>query len=123
MKRKNVIILIFLVLIFLSCESRKNAIYDLHVFRMELREHCADYSESDWNIAIEKYKDICERVDQMQLTREELLEIDKVKGEIAGYAATVAAQNVSDCIKGITEEITFFIEGFTNTFELPKELK
>ena len=65
------IILIFLVLIFLSCESRKNAIYDLHVFRMELREHCADYSESDWNIAIEKYKDICERVDQMQLTREE----------------------------------------------------
>ena len=51
------------------------------------------------------------------------MEIDKVNGEIAGYAATVAAQNVSDCIKGITEEITFFIEGFTNTFELPKELK
>lgn len=111
------------MLIFFSCKSEKNSIYDLHVFRMELKNNCAYYSERDWENAINKYTEICERIDQMQLTRDERLEIDKVKGEIAGYAATVAAQDVSDCIRDITDEITSFVEGFTNTFELPEEFK
>ena len=111
---------IFLCFILCCCQSEQNPVYELLEFRTEVKNHCADYSEADWENAMNRYSEICERLDKMEFTKEERLEIDKVKGEIAGYAATVAAQQVSDEIQNIASEIESFANGFSKTFQSPK---
>lgn len=94
--------------------------YELLEFRTEVKDHSADYSPEDWEKAMDKYMTICQELDEMQFTTEERLEIEKIKGEIAGYAATVAAQEVTDEIQNIADEIESFANGFSNTFKEPQ---
>ena len=103
-----------------GCESKQDIVRELFEFRTELKEHCAEYSQTDWENAIEKYTNLCQKLDEMQFTDEERVEIDKVKGEIAGYAATAAIQEVSDKVQTIAKEIESFAEGFNNTFKTPE---
>lgn len=111
---------VLLCTLLFSCETRQNPVYELLEFRKEIKEHCADYSKKDWERAIDEYSNICKKLDEMQFTSEERLEIDKIKGEIAGYAATTAAQEVSDEVHSIANEIESFAKGFSNTFQNPK---
>lgn len=106
--------------LFCSCDTKQNYVFELLEFRTEIKEHCAEYSLDEWEDAIERYTSICQKLDEMQFTKEERLEIDKIKGEIAGYAATIASQEITDEVKTITDEIESFVEGFGNTFQLPK---
>lgn len=103
-----------------SCESKQNAVYDLLLFRTELQNSSANYSLEEWEYAIDRYADICLRLEEMPLTYEERLEIDKVQGEITGYVTTVAIQEASDRILNIAEEIESFADGFSKTFQLPQ---
>ena len=116
----NSILAILLYIILCSCESKQSAVYDLLVFRTEVKENCKNYTQSDWEDAIDKYEEICQRLDEMQLSKEERLEVNKIKGEIAGYAATVVVQDVSDECQKIIEEAKSFNEGFSKTFQLPQ---
>lgn len=126
-KQKNIIynttsfVFVVLCLLFYSCESKHNAVYDLLIFRTEIKNHSSEYTQSDWENAFEEYSDICQRLDDMPLSHEERVEIQKIKGEIAGYAATVAAQKTSDRIRAISEEINSFANGFSNTFQIPHD--
>lgn len=112
--------IIFSCVLLFSCESKQNSVFELLEFRTEVKNHSSEYSLEEWENALDKYTTICQRVDEMQLTCEERLEIDKIKGEIAGYAATVAAQEVSNEVKTIASEIESFVEGFSNTFKNPE---
>lgn len=100
--------------------SNQNPVYKLLKLRTEIKENCAYYSQEEWENAIDEYTAICEELNEMQFTTEERLEIDKIAGEIVGYAATVAAQNVTDEIKTITSELEAFSEGFSKTFKKPE---
>lgn len=102
-----------------GCESKQNAVCELLELRTEVKEHGHEYSQTDWENTIDQYVDICQRLDEMQFTDKERMEIDKVKGEIAGYAATVAFQDVSDKVQTIAGEIESFTEGFSSTFKTP----
>lgn len=113
-------IIALLCVIFVSCESKQNPVYELLKFRTDVKKHCAEYSQEEWEKAVDEYVTICEKLDEMQFSTEERLEIDKVKGEIAGYAATVAAQEISDEVKSIANEIESFAEGFGKTFQIPR---
>lgn len=104
-------------LTFASCKSESNPVYDLLKFRTEIRDHCAEYSEADWENALEEYEDICQRINEMNLSKEETLEVDKIKGEIAGYAAKVTVQQVNTEIQNIVDEIGSFADGFSKTFD------
>lgn len=109
-----------LCLLLISCESKPNAVYELLTFRTEVKEHCAEYTPEDWDSALNRYYEICQRLDEMPLTDEERYEIDKIKGEIAGYAATVAVEDAADEIINAVNEVGSFVEGFSKTFRLPK---
>ena len=116
----NAAAIVVLSFLFIMCDSRQeNAVYDLMAFRTEIKEHCSEYTESEWENAFNRYMEICQRLDEIPFTREERLEIEKIKGEIAGYATTVIAQEVSDEIINIVEEINSFSEGFSETFQTP----
>lgn len=117
----RIMILLSCVLLY-SCSngSNQNPVYELLKFRTEIKNHSASYSSEEWENAIDEYATICQELDKMQFTKEELLEIDKIKGEIAGYAATVATQKVSDEVKSIASEIESFAKGFSNTFKMPE---
>ena len=114
------IVLVLLCLIVAGCQSKPNAVFELLELRTEIKEHCAEYSSEEWEDVFDEYTTICQELDEMQFSDDERIEIDKIKGEIAGYAATVATQEVSDEIKNIANEIESFAEGFSNTFQLPK---
>ena len=114
------IIVVVLCVVFSNCESKSNTVYELLAFRTEIKDHCSEYTQSDWENAIEKYKNLCHELDNMSFTEEERIEIDKIKGEIAGYAANVAVQEVSDKVHDIVDEIGSFAEGFSKTFNIPK---
>lgn len=117
------IMLVLLGGLLCGCESKHNAVYELHAFRENIQKYGSEYSQTDWEQAIEEYADICKRLDEMPLTDEERMEIDKVKGEIAGHATTIAAQDISDKIQTIANEIESFAEGFNKTFQLPTKRK
>lgn len=108
-----------LCLTFSSCSSKPNPVYDLLVFRAELESNCTEYTQSDWENAANRYLEISAQLETMNFTYEERQEIDKIKGEIAGYVATAAAQEVSDRIQNITNEIESFVDGFSKSFQLP----
>lgn len=90
------------------------------MFRNEIKVHSTEYNDQDWQNAIDKYADICERLDEMNLTKDEKLEIDKLKGEVAGYAATSASQQMFDAVESISKEVAAFADGFENTYTQPK---
>lgn len=102
------------------CEKKENAVYELLTFRTEIKNNCDKYTADDWENALNKYSDICQRVDQMPLTSDERMEVEKIKGEIAGYAASVAAQEISNNVKTISSEIESFATGFSKTFKQPE---
>lgn len=102
------------------CGEKENAVYELLTFRTEIKNNCDKYTEDDWEKALNKYSDICQRVDQMPLTSDERMEVEKIKGEIAGYAASVAAQEISNDVKTIASEIESFATGFSKTFKQPE---
>lgn len=112
-----------LCIVFGACETKNNPVYELLLFREEIKNNSAEYSQADWEMAIAQYAEISQRLDEMQFTAEEYLEIDKIKGEIAGYATSAAAQKVSDRILNIQSELESFANGFCNTFQLPKIFK
>lgn len=117
------VMLVLLCVLLAGCDSKHNAVYELHLFRENIQNHGSKYSQMEWEQAIEEYADICKRLDEMPLTDEERMEIDKVKGEIAGHATTIAAQDISDKIQTIANEIESFAEGFNKTFQLPTKRK
>lgn len=102
------------------CGEKENAVYELLIFRTEIKNNCDKYTDDDWEKALNKYSDICQRVDQMPLTSDERMEVEKIKGEIAGYAASVAAQEISNNVKTIASEIESFATGFSKTFKQPE---
>lgn len=111
---------VLIILILFCCESKSNAVYELCVFRTEIKNHGFEYTVDDWENAYDRYSEICHSLDEMSFTDEEQLEIDKIKGEIAGYAASVMAQDVTDRVEQIASEIESFADGFNNTFQTPK---
>ncbi len=121
--RATILIGLCACLTLLGCNSKPDAVRELMELRTEIKEHSAEYTPQDWEAAIKKFSEICKKVDETPLTDEERLEADRIKGEIAGYAASVAAQEVASGLQSITEEIGAFAEGFNNAFQVPDNLK
>ena len=123
----SAVMAIVLSMTFVACDSKRRVMHDLQELRTEIKEHSAEYTEAEWRDAYDRYMDICERLDGMDFTEEERMEINKIEGEIAGYAATVFAQGVVDEIQTISDEINdfskkmeSFSKGFEETFQEPK---
>lgn len=110
---------LFLCIMLISCDnkSKENAVFDLLVLRTELENNDSNYSEKDWENAFDKYDEICQRLDEMQFTYEEQMEIDKVKGEIAGTVTSYAVQDFSDELQVLSDEFFSFAEGFMDSFQ------
>lgn len=115
------ILLMALFMSFLSaCNDKCDAVRDLLVLRTDIKNNSHSYTVDDWQNALDRYSEICERLSEIPFNREERLDIDKVKGEIAGYAATSVSQQVVDMAESISEEVGTFANGFENTFTEPK---
>ena len=127
----KVIIAAILLYTLVACDSKENAVHDLLNLREEVKEHCVEYTEKEWEDTYDRFRDVCERLEGMEFTEEERMEIYKIEGEIAGYAATVFAQGIADEIQIISGEINDFSkkmnsfskgfkERFEETFQEPK---
>lgn len=125
MKQKNIrltvttivnMLCVLIMLFSLSCREQNNPIYELVLLRDEIKVNSVDYSNDDWQNVADKYTDICSRINDMPLSQEELLEIDKIKGEIVGYMAKNACQDFFDDMNRISEEMSSFIDGFVESF-------
>ena len=117
---KGVVMAIVLSMTLVACESKRKVMHDLQELRTEIKEHSAEYTEAEWKDAYNRYMELCQKCDEIELTREEQREINKVKGEIAGYAATTFTQKIIDEFCNLDEKIESFTKGFTETFQGPK---
>lgn len=104
---------------FLGCSSRKDAIADLSDFRKEVKEHSSEWDENQWNEAFSRLDEIDERLQEMQLSDSQRKEVIKIKVEIIGYIATVAAHEATDGLKNLADDMESFADGFSKTFEMP----
>ena len=117
---KSAVMAIVLSMTLVACDSKRRVMHDLQELRTEIKEHSAEYTEAEWRDAYNRYIELCQKCDKIKLTREELREINKIKGEIAGYAATTFTQKVVDEFSNLGEKIESFTKGFTETFQEPK---
>lgn len=115
----RIIIVTLLCVIMGSCSTapKDNAVYDLLVLRTEISNNGYNYTQADWENAFEEYYEICQRLDEMQFTHEERLEIDKVKGEIAGVVASFAVRDISEEVQYMVDEFFSYSEGFLNSLQ------
>lgn len=113
------IIVSFLCFTLVSCSNKPkgNAVFDLLVLRTEIESNGYNYSQSEWECAFDRYTEICQRLEEMDLTYEERLEIDKVKGEIAGTVASFTVQDISNEVEDIVDEFFSYAEGFVNSIQ------
>lgn len=117
---KSAVMAIVLSMTLVACDSKRRIMHDLQELRTEIKEHSAEYTEAEWRDAYNKYIELCQKCDEIKLTREEQREINKIKGEIAGYAATTFTQKIIDEFSNLDEKIESFAKGFTETFQGPK---
>lgn len=102
-----------------ACDSHRDAVADLVELRDDVKAHGASFDEEQWNDAIERYNEIDEQLQQMQLTEKERDEVYRIKGEIAGCIASVIAEEATEGLKELTEGLDSFADGFSETFKMP----
>lgn len=105
------------MLLLVACQTESNAVYDLLILRNEIEEHHSQYIQTEWEDVIARYNEICIRLDDMPLTKEERMEIEKIKGEIAGYTANIIINDTVDKVKKIIDEVVSFSDGFLETLQ------
>ena len=101
-----------------ACDSHKDAVTELVELRDDVKTHGASYDGEQWNDAIERYNEIDEQLQQMQLTEKKRDEVYRIKGEIAGCIASVIAEEATEGLKELTEGLDSFADGFSETFEM-----
>lgn len=105
------------MLLLVACQTESNAVYDLLMLRTEIEANHSQYTQAEWEDVIARYNDICVRLDEMPLTKEERMEVEKIKGEIAGYTANIIINDTVNKVQNIIDEVVSFSEGFLETFQ------
>ena len=105
------------MLLLVACKTESNAVYDLLMLRTAIEANHSQYTQSEWEDAITRYNEICVRLDEMPLTKEERMEVEKIKGEIAGYTANIIINDTVNKVQNIIDEVVSFSEGFLETFQ------
>lgn len=95
-----------------SCDSKKKAICDLEELSTDMRYHSTEYDADKWEEVAEKHQNINERLNDAELTPEELRHIGKIRGEIAGYATNEAARELHQVIRDALNEASGFVDVF-----------
>ena len=101
----------FICFILCCCESRHNSVYELLELREDMKKHSAEYSQADWENAMNEYAVICQELDQMELTDEERKEILRIKGEIVGIATNSMAKQFLENTDELVNSFAIFFEG------------
>lgn len=107
------------IIVLISCTSG-NAVHDLTELRDDIRQNHSQYSYEDWEDVSEHFFELCERLNEMEFTKEEWCKINHMKGEIVGWFSTDATQAIADLGTQVNEEISAFSDGFEQSFESPK---
>jgi PBP1b-binding outer membrane lipoprotein LpoB len=107
--------ILLLTLLLSACSPKSQTINELESLRTELKEHSEDYTMEDWEKSFNRFNEICERLDSMDLSREEQTKVNKLKGEIAGYALKSAGKMAGEAIENISEGISSFTEGLMDS--------
>lgn len=110
-------ITVLLTLALSACKAEHNAVYDLLAFRAEIEVNHSEWTQAEWEDAISRYNGICKQLDEMPLTKEERMEIEKIKGKIAGYASSIFISETADKVQDIIDKAVSFSDGFLETFQ------
>lgn len=98
-----------------SCHDNEKPIRELETLSADMNLHSADYTAEEWESALEKYQELTDRLQDENLTPEQLQRLGKVKGEIAGYVARQSAREAGSALRDALNEAAGFVDGFLNT--------
>lgn len=98
-----------------SCHDKEEPIRELETLSADMSLHSADYTEEEWEEALQKYEELTDRLQDENLSAAQLQRLGKVKGEIAGYIAKQAAREAGSALRDALNEAAGFVDGFLNT--------
>lgn len=100
-----------------SCDNKRATYHDLKALNNELRLHSANYTIADWETAINEYEKIHSRMEKYDYTPEEIREIGRIEGEMAGYMTQEVINALKKETVNILYEASGFVEGFKKAFD------
>ena len=111
----NVCFAACMALMFASCHNKKDTIHELETLSTDMNLHSANYTDDEWQEAIEKYQNLSDQLQEEELTPAELQRVGQAKGEISGYIAIQAARELGKNVSDALNEAAGFVDGFVNT--------
>jgi len=109
--KKIVFFLFALCLVLGSCSSKMDPLSELTVLAEEIDENGSNYTNEDWNHAVQQYEAIEQELDQYTYTDEEQKEIGRLKAKLGYKFAIKFGKNK---LKQIINEMAGAVEELSN---------
>lgn len=106
------LLMLFALLFAVSCNTASSSIKDFESFTNEVESDFEFYTDEDWEKVLDEYAEIEMEMEQHEYTEEQMREIGRLKGKMAGYATKRALKNAADGLGGFMNAVGGGIEGF-----------
>lgn len=106
------------MILLVACSTREERhIKSLRSLTMELEQKSDEYTDADWQRALQDYETITESLENGRYTDAERREIGKLKGQCWAAFTTYAIDACQRELQGATQELEGALEGFMGAFD------
>lgn len=114
---KRVLCLIASLWLIVGCNPAKKAYDDLLGFTEYVEQYGEEIASADWTNIYAEYTTLVENVDSQAYTKEELVEIGKLKGRCAIVFAKSARKSVSEGLFSFMNQADGFLQALTEEID------
>lgn len=108
MRKVRLAVMLLCAMLLVACVSKgERTVRSLERFATELQRESKNYTQEDWEKALQEYEEIVTQLDTQSLTDAQLQEIGRIKGRCAALFARHALQISS----GVFEDAVIEVEG------------
>ncbi len=120
MKKGLFIILVCLTALISSCSSKQTPINELSDLAEEISENGNNYTDEDWESAVEQFEGITEELEDYKYSDEEQKEIGKLKARVCFLFGSKYGKNK---LKQFFNELSGVMEELNDSLDMTNELK
>lgn len=112
MKTKLTIFLLAMAFVLTACSTEEERqMRNLQQFTTDLQTNCRQYSDEDWECALQEYEQITADMETCRFTDEERREIGKLKGKCLTLFSKYAMEAYKRDLIGTAKELEGTVEG------------
>ncbi len=117
MKKLNLVIILFVMLLLTSCEIPTSIKFENHHKRVE--NNSDNWTDEDWEMSKERYHQLLEEYEANydKMTPEERETVNKAIGRYNGFLMKKGMKKVDESINEFIDRIPSLFDGFMSAFE------